>query len=162
MPLSPSKDCYDLIKSFEGLSLKAYRDPGSIDGKPYTIGYGTTKYRNAGLAKYGRTGVLLSDTLTEAECRAELNAAVDVFAAAVNKMTSKLTQSQFNAACSFFYNTGTTNRQAQRLKDGDLEGFARALPLYVKGADGKPLLGLVRRRKAELDLWNKDARASLS
>lgn len=167
--LKPSSDCLDIIKEFEGYhtkqpdgSCKAYRDPGSVDGKPYTIGWGTTRYRTAGLAKYGRTGVLLSDTLTAAEARAELNAAADVFAAAVNKMTKSLTQSQFDAAVSFFYNTGTNNKQAERLRSGDLAGFVRMLPAYNKGASSKPLAGLVRRRKAELDLWNKDARNALS
>lgn len=39
--MEPSNNCYDLIEKFEGLNLNSYPDPGT-NGKPYTIGYGTT------------------------------------------------------------------------------------------------------------------------
>jgi hypothetical protein len=87
-------------------------------------------------------------------------AAIDVAAASVNRMTRKLTQSQFDAAVSFVFNAGPNTKQKERLEAGDLEGFARALPLYNKGGNGKVLAGLVARRKAELELWNKDKGAA--
>lgn len=161
--MKPSQDCIDLIKHFEGYhtalpngDCKTYLDPGSVDGRPYTIGWGTTRYRTSGVAKYGRNAVGLKDTLTAAEAEQELHAAIAVTAGQVSRMTTNLTQSQFDAAVSFFYNTGPGNKQADRLKANDLEGFIRHLPLYNKGGDGKVLAGLVRRRQAEIELWNKD------
>jgi hypothetical protein len=99
---------------------------------------------------------MLSDTLTRSEAESELQAEIAVIEAAVNKMTKSLTQNQFNVAVSLFYNTGINTKQAQRLRQGDLDGFIRHLPLYNKGGNGKVLAGLDRRRKAEIELWNKD------
>jgi lysozyme len=165
--VKPSKDCIDLIKFFEGYhtllpngDCKTYLDPGSLDGKPYTIGWGSTRYRTSGLAKYGRHTINLKDTLTRQEAEQELMAAIEVAAASVNRMTKKLTQSQFDAATSFVFNAGPNTKQKERLEAGELEGFAKALPLYNKGGSGKVLAGLVARRKAELELWNKDKGAS--
>jgi len=167
--MKPSKDCIDLIKFYEGYhtllpngDCKTYLDPGSLDGKPYTIGWGSTRYRTSGLAKFGRHTVGLKDTLTRQEAEQELMAAIEVAAASVNRMTKKLTQSQFDAATSFVFNAGPNTKQKERLEAGDLEGFARALPLYNKGGSGKVLAGLVARRKAELELWNKDKGAPVT
>lgn len=44
----------ELIKKFEGYSSIAYPDPYSGD-KPWTIGYGTTRYRNRQSVKRGDT-----------------------------------------------------------------------------------------------------------
>jgi len=132
---------------------KGYPDPGTASGKPYTIGWGTTQYRTAGLAKYGRTYVLLSDTLTEKQADAEFQAAVAVYAAIVNRLNPSLTQGQFDAAVSFVYNAGPGTKQSDRLKNNDLKGFEVMLAAYNKGGDGKVLQGLVNRRAAELALW---------
>jgi GH24 family phage-related lysozyme (muramidase) len=158
-----SKTGLELIQHFEGFHVsiddgaacRAYKDPGSASGLPYTIGWGSTKYRTSGLAKYGRQTVKLSDTLTRAEAEAELQAEVAVVEAAVNKMTKGLNQNQFDAAVSLFYNTGTGTRQAQRLRAGDFAGFRKMLLAYTKGGNGEVLPGLVRRRKAEAELWDK-------
>lgn len=48
------------IKSFEGLRLKAYPDPGSKDGNPWTIGYGSTR----GVKK----GMVITEAEAEARC----------------------------------------------------------------------------------------------
>ena len=157
---APSQQCYDLIKRFEGYhralpngDCKGYPDPGTASGKPFTIGWGTTQYRTAGLAKYGRTYVLLSDTLTREQADAEFRAAVAVYAAIVNRLNSSLTQGQFDAAVSFCYNAGINTKQSDRLKNGDLKGFEVMLAAYNKGGDGKVLQGLVNRRADELALW---------
>lgn len=166
--LEPSKNCIDLIKKYEGYhtalpngDCKAYRDPGSADGLPYTIGWGTTQYRAGGLAKYGRARVMLTDTLTRAEADGELEAAIRVFAGGVNKLSRQLSQSQFDAAVSFFYNTGLGNKQAERIRSGDFKAFEVMLPAYNKGGDGKVLQGLVRRRADELAMWRNGAVAKV-
>jgi lysozyme len=152
--MKPSQQCIDLIKSFEGLSLKAYRDPGSVDGLPITIGWGTTQYANAGIAKYGRSAVMLGDVLTEYDADLELQAAITRYAKVINGATNKLTQQQFDAAVSFVYNTGANTRQVTRLQSGAIAEFRRMMSQYTKGGDGRILPGLVRRRKAEADLWD--------
>jgi len=160
----PSKRCYELIQEFEGYhkallsgACKAYPDPGSANGLPVTIGWGTTVYRNAGLARYGRTKVHLSDVLTRAEADKEFEAAVEIFAALVNKANPNLTQNQFDAAVSFTYNLGPNTKQMERLKKGQLNEFAASLALYNQGRDGRPMPGLIRRRAAELALWKEDS-----
>lgn len=155
-----SKRCLDVIRSFEGYhralpsgDCRAYPDVGSKDGKPYTIGWGTTRYRGAGLARYGRATVALTDVLTRDEAENEFQLAVEMFSAKVNALNPNLTQGQHDAATSFMYNAGTGTKQSERLAAGDLKGFEAALPLYNKGGDGKVLAGLVRRRAEELALW---------
>lgn len=152
--MKPSQKCIDLIKSFEGLSLKAYRDPGSVDGKPITIGYGTTQYLGAGVVKYGRSSVMLGDTLTAEEAEQELQANINRYVKVINGATNKLTQNQFDAAVSFAYNTGPNTRQITRLQSGAIREFRKMMPQYNKGGDGRTMAGLVRRRQAEMDLWD--------
>lgn len=152
--MKPSQQCIDLIKSFEGLSLKAYRDPGSIDGRPITIGWGITNYLSAGVAKYGRSSVMLGDTLTAEEAEQELQANIARYAKFITGATNKLNQNQFDAAVSFVYNTGPNTRQITRLQSGAIADFRRTMPQYNKGGDGRVMPGLVRRRKAETDLWD--------
>jgi GH24 family phage-related lysozyme (muramidase) len=154
----------DLIKQWEGYhrelangDCRAYPDVGSADGKPYTIGWGTTRYQSSGLAKYGRNHVNLSDTLTKAEAELELQAEIRTIEAklASEKFVTKLTQNQYDALVSFCYNTGFPAPQMRRLREGKFDEFKSFLLLYVKGANGKELPGLVRRRKAERELWDK-------
>lgn len=157
--MRPSKDCLSLIKSFEGYhkrlpngDCESYPDPGT-GGEPWTIGWGTTTYNV--IDKYKRRQVRPGDTLTVTQAEQELMSEVDYVARAINAYGVSLTQSQLDTAVSFAYNCGLYNRNMQRLKDGDLKGFEEKLPLYVKGG-GRVLQGLVRRRKAELELWRKD------
>lgn len=152
--MKPSQKCIDLIKSFEGLRLKAYPDPGSVDGKPITIGYGTTQYLGAGVVKYGRSSVMLGDTLTAEEAEQELQANINRYVKVINGATNKLTQNQFDAAVSFAYNTGPNTRQITRLQSGAIREFRKMMPQYNKGGDGRTMAGLVRRRQAEMDLWD--------
>lgn len=152
--MKPSQKCIDLIKSFEGLRLNAYPDPGSVDGRPITIGWGTTNYLNAGVAKYGRSAVMLGDVITEHDAELELQANIARYAKVINGATNKLTQNQFDAAVSFAYNTGPNTRQITRLQSGAIREFRRMMPQYNKGGDGRTMPGLVRRRQAEMDLWD--------
>lgn len=160
--MKPSQACIDLIKSFEGLRLKAYPDPGSVDGRPITIGWGTTNYLNAGVAKYGRSAVMLGDVITEHDAELELQATIARFAKVINGATNKLNQQQFDSAVSFAYNTGPNTRQITRLQSGAIAEFRRMMMQYTKGGDGRVLPGLVRRRQAEAALWDSGAASSVA
>lgn len=160
--MKPSQACIDIIESYEGYAVelpngdcKAYPDPGSVDGRPWTIGKGTTLYRGPGIARYGRTVVQKGDILTRAEAEAEFGLAIIYFARVINLATNKLNQNQFDAAVSFAYNTGSDTPQIRRLKSGALKAFRERMPLYNKGGDGRVMPGLVRRREAEAALWDK-------
>ena len=82
----------NLIKSFEGCVLTAYKCPAGI----LTIGWGNTKNVYEGM------------TITQAQADQFLVEDVQIYANAVNKYVSKfnLNQNQFDALVSFAYNCG--------------------------------------------------------
>ena len=67
-----------------------------------------------------------------------------------------LTENQFGSLVSFTYNVGSGNLKAstlrQKLNRGDVEGALLEFPKWRR-AGGKILLGLVRRREAEKQLF---------
>lgn len=136
-----------LMRQFEGCKLCAYPDPGSRDGNPWTIGWGST---GPGIAK----GV----TWTQAQADERHEADVAKFAAGVAKLIgdAPTTDNQFAALVSLAYNIGTgslaTSTALSRHKSGDHGGAAEAI-LWFNKNDGKVMPGLVRRRKAEAELY---------
>ena len=79
-----------LIKGFEGFRSTAYSDAGG-----YSIGY-------------GHHGAVAGQTVTEAEAEELLTEDLHRFEEAVNAVSDRLTQGQFDAAVSLAYNIGTT------------------------------------------------------
>lgn len=133
-----------LIKSFEGCRLTAY--------KPVP----TEQYWTIGWGHYG-SDVKQGMTITQAKADAMLIADLAKYEAYVNNpsfvpITDKLNQNQFDALTSFCYNTGPENLK-KLCKDRMIAQIAASITKYNK-AGGKVLNGLVRRRKAELDLFN--------
>ncbi len=131
----------DLIKSFEGLRLSAYRCPADIP----TIGYGTT------------AGVKMGDTITKERAEVLLRADVKRFEDQVLRLVKvPLTQGQLDALVSFTYNLGAENLSnstlLRLLNEGDYKGAAAQFDRWTK-AGGKVLPGLVRRRAAERALF---------
>lgn len=133
-----------LIKSAEGLRLKAYPDPGT-GGLPWTIGYGST------------LGVTRTMVITAEQ--AEQMLAVDLvrFERAVERLVEvPINQGQFDALVSFAYNVGEGNfaksTLLRRLNSGDSQGAAEQFGRWVN-AGGKVLQGLVKRRAAERALF---------
>lgn len=130
-----------LIKEFEGCRLTAYQCSAGV----WTIGYGHT----AGVAK--------GQTITQAQAEDYLRQDCQKFADYVDNtayvpITATLNDNQRDALISFAYNCGAGN--LKKLCAGrTTEQIAAALTLYNKAA-GKVLAGLVRRRKAEQDLFN--------
>ena len=127
----------ELIKSFEGLRLTAYKDPAGI----WTIGYGHT------------ANVTPSMKITEDQADAFLQQDLASAEKAVNDKCKDLylNENQFSALVSFTYNCGAGNL-AKLIKNRSKEQIADALLLYNK-AGGKTLQGLVRRREAEQKLF---------
>ena len=137
----------DLIHSFESLKLKAYPDPGSKDGKPWTIGWGST-------GPDIKEGTVWTKEQADARFTKKL-AEVETDVTKSVKVT--LTQGQFDALVSFTYNLGIGN-----LKSSTLLKMLNACEHYNAGLqllrwtknDGVEMAGLVRRRKAELKLFS--------
>lgn len=131
----------NLIKSFEGCILKAYKCPAGV----WTIGYGHT------------AGVKEGQTITQAQAEEFLKQDLKRFETYVkNLVTVKLNQYQFDALVSFCYNVGPGNLKTSTLlkllNKGDYEGAAEQFERWVKAGD-KKLAGLVRRRVAEKELF---------
>ena len=133
----------DFIKSFEGLRLKAYWDK---DGKVWTIGWGHTR------------GVKQGMVITKAQAEQFL---ADDLAPIERHLTADLgedgvLQCQFDALCSFCFNLGigaymksTLRKYVKAGRDADAD---REFGKWVH-AGGRVLPGLVRRRKAEAELY---------
>lgn len=140
----------EIVKHYEGLRLKSYRDPVGI----WTIGYGTTTAAGVGI------DVRPNMTITEQEADTYLRRALDKFAGEIlPAMKREPTQNQFSAMLSLAYNIGPTafkkSTCLRRFNAGDIEGAADALTWFNK-AGGKVLRGLVRRRAAEHELFLAD------
>lgn len=131
----------DLIKSFEGLRLSAYKCPADV----WTIGYGTT------------AGVKQGQTITKERAEELLREDVRRFEDQVLRLVKMpLTQGQFDALTSFVYNLGAGNLSnstlLRLLNAGDYDGAAAQFERWNK-AGGKVLAGLIRRRAAERALF---------
>lgn len=132
----------DLIKSFEGLSLKAYNQGGK---DVPTIGYGHTR------------GVKMGDVITEHQAEEFLRQDVASAEHDVNRLVKvPLTQNQFDALVSFTFNLGggnlSTSTLLKKLNVGNYEGAAEEFPRW-SFSRGVHLAGLERRRKAEQQLF---------
>lgn len=137
-----SQNGIDLIISFEGLSLKAYK-PVSTE-KYYTIGYG---HYGSDVKKDMVIDKKKAIELLKNDCRK--------FENNVNKYQPhyNFNQNQYDAMVSFAYNIGSIDGLT---KNGtrSIEEIEKAIPLYNK-AGGKVLKGLTVRRNKELDLFKK-------
>jgi GH24 family phage-related lysozyme (muramidase) len=127
--------------------LYAYPDPGT-GGDPWTIGFGHTAAAGAPVVRRG-------DRIT-------LQRAFEIYAADMGRVERdvrgaikpQLTQPQFDATCSFHLNTGAVRAGSidDKLNRGDEAGALATWSQYIN-AGGKPLNGLIRRRREEIALW---------
>lgn len=135
----------ELVQHFEGLFLKAYKDPVGI----YTIGWGHT-----GLTHKDGT-VYAGRVITRAEAEALLARDLAIFGKRVSEAVKvPLNDNQFAALVSFDFNTGGLLKSTllKRLNAGDFAGAADEFLRWDK-AGGKVLAGLTRRRKSERNLF---------
>ncbi|WP_052128285.1 glycoside hydrolase family protein [Neosynechococcus sphagnicola] len=156
--MKPSKDCFDLIKKWEGLHKKrsdglieSYQDPVDI----WTIGYGSINNPDLGRP------IQPNDVITEATALRWLELEVQEVAEDVDNICKvSLTQGMFDALVSFVYNIGigafgesTLLRKLNEVRD--YEGAAREFERWVN-AGGRVLQGLVNRRDEEERLFRRD------
>lgn len=141
-----------LIKKWEGCARRladgtfaAYPDPGSVDGKPWTIGWGST-------GSDVKKGVVW----TQAQCDARFDVdMVDYVKEVAAFLGSAATsQNQFDALVSFHYNTGkiSSSTLGKLHKAGDFAGAQAQFGKWVYN-DGKPMAGLKNRRADEAKLY---------
>jgi Phage-related lysozyme (muraminidase) len=132
----------DLIKSFEGCRLKAYKCPAGI----WTCGYGSTG-----------PDVGPDTEWTQDQAVARLASDLNKFEHGVAALlTADASNAEFSAMVCLSYNIGLGNfgkSSVLRLHNqSDRKGAADAFLMWTK-AGGKELPGLVRRRAAERSLY---------
>lgn len=137
----------DMIKEFEGLYLKAYKDPVGIP----TIGWGTIRYPDGSKVKMG-------DTCTVQQAELSLMYEVQGFVDAVDRLVKvPITNNSFCALVSFCYNLGAgalgKSTLLKRLNAGESKAAVGEEFGKWINAGGKPLKGLIRRREAERKLF---------
>ena len=145
MPKTISEAGLALIKSFEGCRLTAYKCLPTE--QYYTIGWG----------HYG-PDVGAEQTITQEQADDMLRSDLCRYEAYVNDsgycpQTDILNQAQFDALVSFCYNCGPGCLDSLCHDNATLDAMAADMLAYNKGG-GKVLPGLVRRRQAEVDLFN--------
>ncbi|MFN5250656.1 MAG: lysozyme [Bacteroidota bacterium] len=147
----PSQKAIDLIKKFEGFKNKSYLCPA---GMP-TIGYGSTMWTDG---RRVRLGQVIS--LQDAEKLVSYH-----LANVIHFIPDNLTQNQFDALSSFIYNVGVANfRKSTLLKkvnenpdDVSIRDEFMKWTLARKNGQLVQLPGLVKRRKAEADLYYEES-----
>lgn len=146
-----SAECVKMMHHFESCKLEAYPDPGSKDGKPWTIGW-------------GHTGPEVHKGLRWTQEQADAAFAQDIakFEDGVTRLigSAPTTQNQFDAFVSLAYNIGLDedadtiaeglgdSSLLRKHKAGDYAGCAAGFAAW-RFNDGREMKGLVRRRKAE-------------
>lgn len=128
----------ELIKSFEGCRLSAYKCPAGV----WTIGYGHTQ------------GVYEGMTISQTQADNMLREDVKYYADAVDRYNSRFNfnQAEFDSLTSFTYNCGVGSLQAVMSCCNTKQEIAEECKLYNKGG-GVVLAGLVRRREEEYKLF---------
>ena len=152
--MKPSQRGIDLIKQFELLELKAYKDEAGIP----TIGWGTIEYPD------GRK-VRMGDVITKGDAQECLEIEVDRKTRGVLDAIGSvsLTQNQFDALVSFAYNCGTGALQKSTLlkklkvnpNDPTIRDEFMKWNKVTKNGKLVPSKGLTYRRGKEADLYFK-------
>lgn len=148
------KPAAEIIKDFEGFRDAPYRCPAGV----WTIGYGTTRYPD---------GVRVSpDDFRITEQQATIYMINEVEKDIIPQLAKyvpfwgAMDSFKKSALISFAYNLGSGFMLAEKgfetlqrvLRNKEWNKVPDALALYCK-ADGRVLDGLVRRRRAEGELW---------
>ena len=143
-----NKETIDLIKGFEGLELKAYKDSVGV----WTIGYGHT-------TAAGNPAVVSGLTITNQQAEDMLRSDLRKYQAMVDRNVKvPLNENQYGALVSFTYNLGEGNlKYSTLLKKVNAKDFKGAALEFAKWnkAGGAVLKGLTRRRAAEAALFSK-------
>lgn len=143
--MKTSQKGISLILSFEGFSAQPYLDSAGIP----TIGYGNTYYPD------GKKVTLKDPAITREKAAELFSSVLPVYEKIVSrKIKVDLTQNQFDALVSHTYNTGGSDTLFSLInKKADAEAIRNWFTSRYITAGGKILNGLIRRRKAEADLF---------
>lgn len=131
-----------LIKEFEGLRLEAYLCPAGV----WTIGWGHTK------------GVKRGDRIDISTAEKYLREDIEEAERGIEKLVKvKLNDNQFSALVSFVFNFGETKfRSSTLLRVINTDPYSPDVAVQFRRwvyADGKISQGLIRRREAEVKLY---------
>ena len=136
-----------LIEEFEGIKLRAYRCPKGIP----TIGIGSTRYEDGEKVKLG-------DEISLEDAEALYEREIDKVRKEVDQLVvPDLNRNQEDALVSFVYNVGITAFKSSTLlekvnRDPYSNSIKREFMKWT-ASGGRKLRGLVKRRKAEVDLY---------
>lgn len=160
--MKSSKNVIAILEHFEGYSHVAYLCPAGV----WTIGIGTTGYPDGKLVKKGHT-------CTRLQAEQWLAWDLERFEKLVNKLVKvPLSQNQFDALVSFFYNCGVqptlVNKINKKTPMNEIWGWFLLFSKASAEHDGKDndgdgkideegemqtLAGLLRRRNCEAHLY---------
>ena len=148
--MTPSKNCIDLIKKFEGFRSEAYQDSVGI----WTVGYGSTMWPDG---KKVQPGQRMTIQEAEAVMTWELTRKGKEILSGLP--TTIINQNQYDALVSFAYNLGVgallKSTLFKKLKVNPNDPSIRTEFMRWVNAGGKRLTGLVGRREAEANLYFK-------
>jgi lysozyme len=136
-----------LARKFEGLYLRPYLCPAGVA----TIGFGSTRYENGARVTLSDPPITKerAEELLMHELRTVCLPAVMRYAPAAN------TPGRIAALVDFVFNLGSgrlqTSTLRKRVAEGDWDSAKAELMKWTRGG-GKVLLGLVKRRAAEVAL----------
>ena len=137
----------EIVKCFEGISLKPYLCPANV----WTVGYGATVGSDGGPID------LDMEPISEIEAEALLLRDLESSEGWVRRLIkTALTEYQYSALTSFTFNVGCSAlmRSTLRMKVNkeEYQGAADEFPKW-RIAGGRILAGLVRRKTAEWALF---------
>ena len=139
--MNASVKAYRLVKQFEGLRLTSYRCPAGV----WTIGFGHT------------VGVVEGMSITRDAADRLLDLDIRDSEKTIDKQKLALSQNQYDALVSFVYNVGAGNfvrsTLLRKIAANPSDGSIRAEFLRWVYVGKEVSLGLVRRRKAEVELY---------
>jgi len=139
-----SKKGIDFIKSFEGFRAEPYLCPAGIP----TIGYGFTYYLN------GKSVTMSDVPISEVDAEIMLIHVLQDFEKIVNnKIYVVINQSQFDALVSHTFNTGGSKTLFNLVNQREFEQAEDWIRTRYITAGGQRMKGLIRRRKAEAELF---------
>lgn len=180
-----SENGLTVTKGFESLVLSAYPDPASelgkaltakrmnmhryhdlpgwqrLNGAPWTIGYGHT-------GPEVKPGLMIMPPQADAWLIQDVAKAAELLAKSAD--VDKLTQGQFDCLVDMIFNMGNgfvikdqvVGDFDDKLRALDFAAMRAAIPTFRR-ASGQVMLGLVRRRAADLALWDgKDGKTALA
>ena len=142
--MKTSEKGIQFIKQFEGFKSEPYLCSGGVA----TIGYGATFYAN------GKRVTLQDDSITEDEAEQLLRNTLVKFENIVKKrLTVSVSQNQFDALVSHTFNTGGSATLFKYVNSKQLDKAASWIETTYTSAKGVVLKGLVKRRKAESEMF---------